>query len=293
MSRPPCGTGGGPGGGRVTLVGAGPGGVDLITVRGAAALAAADVVVYDRLADPALLDLAPVAARRIPVGKEKGAGTEQEEIHRLLIEHASRGAHVVRLKGGDPFVFGRGAEEREALQRAGFPCEVVPGLSSALAAPSLAGISLTSRGGSASFAVLSGHRVTGADHNWEALARSGATLVVLMGASNAAGIAARLLAAGRSWSEPVAMIHNAGRVDERVACTTLAQLQVSGCPFGAPTVIVIGDAAGGPPEAGSERGVEAGHEAGHAPHPLFLAQLETVGAGRDRSHDGVGGGGQQ
>lgn len=229
--------------GRVTLVGAGPGGVDLITVRGAAALACADVVVYDRLADPALLELAPAQAERIPVGKGKGSGTGQAEINRLLVDRAAAGAHVVRLKGGDPFVFGRGAEEREAVERAGMRCDVVPGLSSALAAPSLAGISLTHRGGAASFTVLSGHRIDGADHDWDALARSAATLVVLMGASNASEIADRLLTAGRHPEEPVALVHRAGHPDECTASTTLKMLKASGCSFPAPTVIVIGPAA--------------------------------------------------
>ena len=124
--------------GRVTLVGAGPGGADLITVRGAAALAAADIVVYDRLVDSALLDLAPVAAKRIPVGKAEGHGTGQTRIKDLLIEHARAGAHVVRLKGGDPFLFGPGREELEAVRGERICVEVVPGLTSALAGPALA-----------------------------------------------------------------------------------------------------------------------------------------------------------
>lgn len=229
--------------GRVTLVGAGPGGVDLITVRGVAALASADVVIYDRLADPALLTLAPAASERIPVGKAKGSGTDQEEINRLLVARAAQGAHVVRLKGGDPFVFGRGAEEREYVLRAGLRCEVVPGLSSALAGPALAGISVTSRGTTASFTVLSGHRISGAGHDWNALARSATTLIVLMGASSANDLAHRLIAAGRRPEQPVAMIHNAGRTDERTATTTIEGLAADGCPFPAPTVIVIGGAA--------------------------------------------------
>ena len=230
--------------GRVILVGAGPGGVDLITVRGAAALATADVVVYDRLADPALLDLAPDQAERIPVGKAKGSGIEQDEINRILVERAERGAIVVRLKGGDPFVFGRGAEERAAVEAAGIPCDVVPGLSSALAAPALAGISLTRRGSAASFTVLSGHRIAEAGHDWDALARSASTLVVLMGASTAGEIATRLLEGGRCSDEPVAMICRAGSATERVALITLEELRDDGCPFGAPTIIVIGSAAG-------------------------------------------------
>ena len=227
--------------GLVTLVGAGPGGADLITVRGAAALARADVVVYDRLADPALLDLAPVVAVRIPVGKAKGSGMSQEEINAILVEHAGRGSEVVRLKGGDPFVFGRGSEERDAVVAAGLRCEVVPGLSSSLAGPALAGIPLTHRAMSASFTVLTGHRIAEAGHDWEALARSGSTLVVLMGASTAGAIAERLLLGGRRSHEPVAIVHRAGHHDERTTVTTLRDLCDQGCPLPAPVVIVIGE----------------------------------------------------
>ncbi len=227
-------------GGRVTLVGAGPGGADLITVRGARALAEADVVVFDRLADPELLDLAPRTAERICVGKSKGEGVDQESINALLVERAARGCHVVRLKGGDPFVFGRGSEERDAVESAGLRCEVVPGLSSALAAPALAGIPLTHRGVSASFTVLTGHRITESDHDWSALARSGSTLVVLMGASTGADVARCLLAEGRRPDEPVAAVHRAGTPDVATATLTLDQLAIDGCPFVSPTVIVIG-----------------------------------------------------
>lgn len=227
----------------MTLVGAGPGGADLVTVRGAAALGRADVVVHDRLADPALLDLAPATALRIPVGKAKGSGTDQETINRILVEHARQGSYVVRLKGGDPFVFGRGSEEHDAVVAAGLPCEVVPGVSSALAGPALAGIPLTERGVAASFTVFSGHRIADADHDWDALARSGSTLVVLMGASNASDIATRLLAAGRPADEPVALVHRAGHPDTRTEVTTLAGLRADGCPLASPVVIVIGDVA--------------------------------------------------
>lgn len=230
--------------GRVTLVGAGPGGADLITVRGARALASADVVVYDRLADPILLDLAPVAAVRIPVGKAKGSGVSQAEINEILVREAIAGSHVVRLKGGDPFVFGRGSEEFDAVAAAGLSCEVIPGVSSALAAPALFGVPVTERGISASFTVLSGHRIAEADHDWDALARSGSTLVVLMGASTAGQIASRLIAHGRAASEPAAIVHRAGTADARATRRTLADLAADGCPFPAPCVITIGAVAG-------------------------------------------------
>jgi len=226
--------------GRVTMVGAGPGGADLITVRGAAALATADVVVYDRLADPALLDLAPVATERVPVGKRKGSGTPQDEINLLMSDRAGRGDHVVRLKGGDPFVFGRGTEEIDSLLDAGITVEVIPGLSSALAAPLLAGIPLTERGLASSFAVLSGHRDGEVDQDWEALAMGPDTLVLMMAASNAEVIASRLIAAGRKASEPAAAVHRAGYEDQRHAVTTLEGLAADGCPFPSPCVIVVG-----------------------------------------------------
>src|SRR5437773_1243683 len=143
----------------VALVGAGPGDPGLMTVRGLALLRRADVVVYDRLVDPRLLDEARPDAIRVFVGKASGAHTlPQREINALLVRHAGRGRRVVRLKGGDPFVFGRGGEEAEALAAAGIPFEVVPGVSSAVAVPAYAGIPLTHRGVASSFAVVTGHR---------------------------------------------------------------------------------------------------------------------------------------
>lgn len=226
--------------GSVTLVGAGPGGADLITVRGARALQSADVVVYDRLADPSLLELAPVAAERIPVGKAKGRGVSQDEINGVLVRRAAAGSHVVRLKGGDPFVFGRGSEEAEAVAAAGLACEIVPGVSSALGGPALVGVPVTERGLAASFTVLSGHRIADADHDWDALARSASTIVVLMGASTASEVARALTDAGRPESDAVAVVHAAGTPDEQTARCTLADLAAAGCPFPSPCVIVIG-----------------------------------------------------
>ena len=229
--------------GTVTLVGAGPGGSDLITVRGALALAVADVVVYDRLADPELLDLAPPNALLVPVGKSKGGGTSQSDINAVIEAHARSGANVVRLKGGDPFVFGRGTEEIDALAADGIRCDVIPGISSALAAPALAGIPLTERGVAASFTVLTGHRIDDADHDWSALARSASTLVVLMGASTSRSVAHRLIEGGRTTDEPVAVVHAAGTPQMRTALLDLDQLRLQGCPFPSPCVIVIGEVA--------------------------------------------------
>ncbi|MEL6981299.1 MAG: uroporphyrinogen-III C-methyltransferase [Actinomycetota bacterium] len=230
--------------GRVTLVGAGPGGADLITVRGAKALAAADVVVYDRLADPELLDLAPPAAERIPVGKGKGHGATQGAINALLVERAVAGANVVRLKGGDPFVFGRGQEEVDAATDAGVPVEVVPGVSSAVAAPALAGIPLTDRRVAASFTVLTGHRATtdgSPDPDWVAASAGSGTVVVLMAATSAAGVAASLVAGGRSDDLPVAFVHAAGTEAQQSCRSTLGRVVAAGCPFPAPTVMVVGE----------------------------------------------------
>jgi len=229
--------------GTVTLVGAGPGGVDLITVRGAQALASADVVLYDRLADPELLALAPPAAIRIPVGKGKGFGSTQSEIHDLMFEHASAGSHVVRLKGGDPFVFGRGGEEVEALRGAGIEVEVVPGLSSALAGPALAGISITDRRGSSGFVVISGHRAHADVYDWQALANLGLTVVALMATTTSRQVAEQLLAGGFDAGTAVAFVHRAGRTDEAVAGATLGDVAETGCPFPAPALMVVGESA--------------------------------------------------
>jgi len=226
--------------GKLTLVGAGPGGVDLITVRGARAIESADVIVYDRLVDPDLLNLAPVAAERIPVGKAKGSGVPQDEICTLLVERALSGDNVVRLKGGDPFVFGRGAEEVEAAEAAGLSVSVVPGLSSALAGPALAGIPVTDRRLASSFTVLTGHKANDDGHDWEALARSSATLVVLMASSTADSVATSLCGAGRSGQELVAFVHDAGSPRQKSAVRSLAEVMTDGCPFPSPSVMIIG-----------------------------------------------------
>ncbi len=231
--------------GHVTLVGAGPGVADLITLRGLKALQCADVVVYDRLVDPAVLDLAPPAAERVPVGKSKGKGTTQEAINEILVSRATAGGHVVRLKGGDPFVFGRGGEEVTAVSNAGLTVEVVPGVSSALSAPALAGIPVTDRRAAGSFTVITGHHADQeaphATHDrWRALGASTDTIVVLMAASTAADVAGHLLAGGRSFDEPVAFVHRAGTPDQETVRTTLTSVAFVGCPFPSPTVMVIG-----------------------------------------------------
>ena len=196
--------------GTVYLVGAGPGDPGLLTVRGRDLLRRAHVVVYDRLMNPRLLDEAPRTALRLCAGKRSGGhGMPQDEINVLLITHARLGRRVVRLKGGDPFVFGRGGEEAEALAEAGIPFEVVPGVSSAVAVPAYAGIPLTHRRLSSSFAVVTGHEDACKAEptvDWERLATVVDTLVVLMGLRSLPAIVARLLGAGRSPDTPVALI---------------------------------------------------------------------------------------
>ena len=227
----------------VALVGAGPGDPRLITRRGAELLARADVVLYDRLCSPELLADASPRALLVSVGKSKGAGTTQAEIERLLVEHALRGRRVVRLKGGDPFLFGRGSEEHAALAEHGIDVEVVPGVSSALAAPLYAGIAVTERGVSASCTIVSGHRLDD-DYDWDAMAALGGTLVVLMAASTASVIADRLLGAGLPSDEPVAIVASASLPSQRVEHTDLAGLARRGAPIDSPAVLVIGAVAG-------------------------------------------------
>ena len=182
----------------VFLVGAGPGDPGLLTRRGEDLLRAAEVVVYDRLASPALLQLAPPQAELVDVGKAPGrAAMTQEQINALLVERGRAGLTVVRLKGGDPFVFGRGGEEAEACIDAGLPFEVVPGITSAIAAPAYAGIPVTHRGVSTSVTIVTGHEDPAKgtiDTDWDALARAGGTLVILMGAGRITDIADALVA---------------------------------------------------------------------------------------------------
>jgi uroporphyrinogen III methyltransferase/synthase len=232
----------------VYLVGAGPGDPGLLTVRGAELLAIADVVVYDRLASPRLLDLAPVAAERIDVGKAPGrhatVGMAQADIDRLLVERGQSGATVIRLKGGDPFVFGRGGEEAEALLAAGVPFEVVPGVTSAIAAPAYAGIPVTHRGLSTHVTIVTGHEdptKEASDTDWAALARAGGTLVVLMGAGRVASIAQLLIEGGRAPDTPVAAVRWGTHPRQRTIRSTLARIGAE--VVEAPSAIVVGPVA--------------------------------------------------
>ena len=231
--------------GRVHLVGAGPGDPDLLTVRGLRCLESADVVIYDRLLDPRLLDEAPPYARRIYAGKAPGRqALRQEEINALLVRHARAGRTVVRLKGGDPFVFGRGGEEALACAAAGVAWDVVPGISSALGVPARAGIPLTHRGVAAGFAVVTGHAAGESEdgHDWAALARID-TLVVLMGAAHLAEIAALLIAHGRPPETPAAAIERGTMPGERVLEGILATLPELAEREGliSPATLVVGE----------------------------------------------------
>ncbi len=224
----------------VHLVGAGPGDPELLTVRAARLVAAADVIVHDRLADASILSLAKPGAEFIDVGKRPGAPTPQENINALLVHLGSQGIEVVRLKGGDPFVFGRGGEEAEALRAAEVPYTIVPGITSSVAVPAAAGIPVTHRGVSVGFTVVTGHRESGGAEEvaWEALAKTGTTIVVLMGVAYRASIAARLIAGGLDPSTPVAAIRWGTTPEQHTTRTTLGLL--GSAELEAPCTIVIG-----------------------------------------------------
>jgi uroporphyrinogen III methyltransferase/synthase len=230
----------------VALVGAGPGDPGLLTVRGRRLLRRADVVVYDRLVDPRVVALAPDHALKIFAGKASGRHAyDQDEINRLLILYARRGRRVVRLKGGDPFVFGRGGEEAEALRAAGVPFVVVPGVSAAIAVPAYAGIPVTHRAVASSFAVVTGHERCGKGAgrvDWARLAAVD-TLVVMMGLARLADIAATLVAHGRPSTTPVAVIRAGTTAEQQTITGTLADIADKTARSGLepPALAVIGD----------------------------------------------------
>jgi uroporphyrin-III C-methyltransferase / precorrin-2 dehydrogenase / sirohydrochlorin ferrochelatase len=230
--------------GVVYLVGAGPGDPGLITAKGLEILRSADVVVYDRLVAASLVAEASPAAERVFVGKgAHGAGLEQQDINALLVDRARRGRTVVRLKGGDPFVFGRGAEECEALRAAGVPFQVVPGVTSATAVPAAAGIPVTHRGVASAFAVVTGHESDGVSNlDWEALARV-PTLVVLMGLTALPEVAARLLAHGVHGDTPTAVIASGTLPAQRTVVGSLETIValVAAAGLEPPATVVIGE----------------------------------------------------
>jgi uroporphyrin-III C-methyltransferase len=228
---------------KVYLVGAGPGDPDLLTVKAQRILRIADVVLYDRLVSAEVLSVAGPGAELIYVGKHEGEQeSTQKLIFDLMVGHARRGRLVVRLKGGDGCVFGRAGEEWLALARAGIEVEVVPGISSALAAPTLAGVPLTFRDMSRGFAVVTGHCAGRTPVDWRDWARVD-TLVILMGVKNRAAIASALIDAGRRGDEPAVFVERASTAGERVVETTLGDVARGGVDVEAPAVFVIGEVA--------------------------------------------------
>jgi len=239
--------------GAVWLVGAGPGDPDLLTIKALNVLRRADVVVHDGLVSEAILAFAPPAAQRISVAKRKSRHSyAQSEINRMLVAFAAEGLTVVRLKGGDPFVFGRGGEELEACREAGVPCHIVPGITAALAAGASAGAPLTHRGVAQAVTFVTGHAAAGGEPNldWASLARPNQTVVIYMGVSTAAAIAGRLVKAGRAASTPALVVENASLPSERRIATTLAGLSKAAAEISGPALLMVGEAMSGAVEAG-------------------------------------------
>ena len=232
--------------GLISLVGAGPGDPDLLTLRAARRLAAADVVVYDRLVGPGVLALVRDDARKLYVGKRKSRhSVPQEDVNRLLVALARQGLNVVRLKGGDPFLFGRGGEEMLAAREAGLECDIVPGVSAGLAASAALQAPITHRGLAQAVTFVTGHAASGAEPylDWPSLARTNHTVVVYMGVSTAAVLSARLIGAGRAASTPVAVAQNVSRPDETRHLTTLAGLSALAETLDGPAILIIGESA--------------------------------------------------
>jgi uroporphyrin-III C-methyltransferase len=245
--------------GEVYLVGAGPGDEELITVKGLRLIRTAEVLIFDALVSRALIEEADAAALRIDVGKRgRDHKFEQDGINQLIVSHAKAGKKVVRLKGGDPFMFGRGGEEVEELRKAGITVHVVPGVTSAIAAPALAGIPVTHRDHASFVTFVTGHESDEKNDeiiDWPGLAKLGGTIVVLMGMGNLALIMARLKGGGLDPTTPVAVVYQGSTQDQRVVMGTLDNIatrcQEEG--VGAPSVIVVGSVAGLHPILGDLR----------------------------------------
>lgn len=231
--------------GKVYLVGAGPGDPELLTLKAVKAIGQADVLLVDDLVNPVILEYAQANARVVHVGKRGGCqSTSQEFIERLMIAEARAGQLVVRLKGGDPFIFGRGGEEREHLLAAGIDVKVVNGISSGLAAPSSIGVPLTHRNWSQGAVFVTGHgKTVDASPDWQALAKLDMTLVIYMGVARCAEIQTALIAGGKTPTTPVAVIHAATSDAQAQLVTTLGQLSkaVAATRLASPSIIVIGD----------------------------------------------------
>ena len=230
--------------GRVILVGAGPGDPGLLTVRAVEALKSADVVVHDGLIDPAVLDIAPADAHRISVAKQRSKHTlSQDAINALIVAHVKAGSIVVRLKGGDPFIFGRGGEEVEAVRAASLPVEVIPGVSAALGCAAEAMLPLTHRDHSSAVSFVAGQCKGLADQNWSGLAGKGRTLVIYMGVATCPDIADKLMADGVAPDMPVAVLERGTLVGHRAIKTLLADLgpMVEREKVQSPAIIVVGE----------------------------------------------------
>ncbi len=227
--------------GKLYLIGAGPGDAELLTLKAARVLRECDVVLYDRLTTPEVLALARPAAELIYVGKHDGEQErEQARIFELILEHALAGRTVARLKGGDPLVFGRGAEEWDVALEHGIEVELIPGISSAIAVPGLAGIPLTFREVSRSFAVVTGHWKTGTNMDWTPYAKID-TVVILMGTKQRALIATSLIGVGRSAQEPVAFVEQGSMAEQRVVESELGLVAKGEVDVSGPAVMVVGE----------------------------------------------------
>ena len=234
-----------PAAGRVWLVGAGPGAADLLTVRALRLLQEAEVVLHDALVSAEILALIPSRTRRIDVGKRKGAhAMDQRAIERLMVQEARAGRRVVRLKAGDPLVFGRAGEEMAALERAGIAVEIVPGVTAALAAAADARLPLTLRGVASALAFVTAQDAAGDAQDWRALVATGATLAVYMGRSAGPAIRARLLDAGLADGTPVMAVENAGRPDRRLLAGSVGDLPALSArtDLPGPVMIIVGPA---------------------------------------------------
>jgi len=229
--------------GKVWLVGAGPGDPDLLTLRAARLIERAQVIVHDGLVDPRILAMAPADARLVCVAKRRSRHTlPQDEINALLVAEATAGRQVLRLKGGDPFIFGRGGEELEACRRAGVAVEVVPGISAALGGAAAAQLPLTHRDAASVVSFVAGQCKGLSEQNWAGLAGVGRTLVIYMGVTNADAIAEKLMADGLAPNTPLAVVENAARPVMRVLRGDLAGLSrlIASQGVQAPAIIVIG-----------------------------------------------------
>ena len=230
--------------GKVWLVGAGPGDPDLLTLRAARLIMRASLIVHDGLVDPAILAMAPASARLVSVAKHRARHTmQQDDINALLVTEALKGHDVVRLKGGDPFIFGRGGEEAEACRAAGVPVEVVPGISAAIGAAAAVQLPLTHRRAASVVSFVAGQCKGLSDQNWAGLAGVGRTLVIYMGVATSEAIAEKLIADGLSPEMPVAVIENATRPAMRVLRSPLAGLPalVARNKIKSPAIIIIGE----------------------------------------------------